>query len=149
MKISYAQPDKYAERVCIHKFAFTTVRTISLGAGRCGNFTSYFSLSDASTFSKYSRQAPHHALIRVAVRLSQQVSSALQPTTFSTVSTQCRLYGTSISGSSWCIFRQLLPLQRNRLITSMRVIPPLSMYVRSRIPITSSVCPHTGQTWNS
>jgi len=91
MSISDFQPDENAERVCIHKWAFTTARTISFGAGQSENTAPYFSRSDAKTLSKYKKQAAHHALIRWIVRLSQFNPSVLPAIIFSKVSTQCRL----------------------------------------------------------
>jgi hypothetical protein len=101
MNIVNFQPDKYAERVCTHKWAFATARTIALGAHLTQNAPPYFVRRDAMTLSKYNRQADHHAIMRWIVRPSQHTSATSPATIFSTVSAQCLLYGITMSGSSW------------------------------------------------
>lgn len=100
MRITSHHPDRHAERVETHKWAFTTARTISLGAGIAEKATTYFSRNDAITLSRYSWHAAHHALIRRIVLSSQHTSPASPVMIASMVSMQCRLYGTMISGSS-------------------------------------------------
>ena len=77
MSLSVFHPVIYADRVCFHKWAFTTARTISFDAGCSGNTALYFSRSNASMVVKYNRLAIHHALIRRIVLLSQGTPSLL------------------------------------------------------------------------
>jgi hypothetical protein len=144
MTISNFQPDKNAERVDGHKWAFTTARTISFGAQIGENTDPYFSRSDAKTLSKYSWQPAHHARIRRIVLSSQAIPSSRPPMIFSTVSAQCRLYGITMSGNSWCIFLQTL--QRKRRMIKMMVSLSLPATLRFRQPKPTSFPPHTGQT---
>jgi hypothetical protein len=53
MIIADIRPDKNAERVCTHKWALTTARTISFGVGLEENTTPYFSHSDVKMLLKY------------------------------------------------------------------------------------------------
>jgi hypothetical protein len=75
MSITASQPDRNAERVCIHKWAFTTALTISLGAGFTENTIPTFSRNDAITLSKYNRQNDHQHLIRQITESSHGTSS--------------------------------------------------------------------------
>jgi len=106
-----------------------------------------FSASETMTLSKYNRHALHHALILRIVLPSQHTPLTLPRMIFSMVFVQCRLYGTTISGSSWWITPH--PLQRSRRITSVRTTSPLSMTLRFRLPMTSSFPPHTEHTLSS
>ena len=147
MSIPRSYPDKNAERVCTHKWAFATARTISFGAGRLENTIPCFSASETITLSKYNRHAVHHALILRIVLPSQHTPLTLPRMIISMVFVQCRLYGTTISGSSWWTAPH--PLQRSRRITSVRTVPSLSMNLRFRLPMTSSFPPHTVHTLTS
>jgi hypothetical protein len=100
MSIPRFQPDKNADRVCTHKWAFATARTISLGAGRLENTSPCFSASESITRSKYNRQDVHHDLIFRIVLPSQHTPLNLPRMIFSMVFVQCRLYGMTMSGSS-------------------------------------------------
>jgi hypothetical protein len=143
MSITDRQPDKNADRVVGHKWVFTTARTISPGAGYTENTAPYFWRSDAITLSKYSLQAIHHCLTLRIVLFSQGTSSSSPLMIFSIVPVQCRLYGITISGSSWCM--QLHPSQRSRRMISLTVNPLVSIYLRCRTPYAFNSPPHSGQ----
>jgi hypothetical protein len=100
MSLSVFHPVIYADRVWFHKCAFTTARTISLGAGCSENTAPYFSRSDASMLVKYNWLAVHHALIRRIVLPSQGTPPVSPAMIFSHVSAQCLLYGMMTQGSS-------------------------------------------------
>jgi len=86
MNLPDFHPVKNAERVCIHKWAFTTARTISLGAGGAVKIDPYFSFSDAMILLKYNWHAAHQFLIRRIVLISQYTSAVSPAMTFSYVS---------------------------------------------------------------
>jgi len=88
----------------------------------------------------------HHALIRRIVPLSQGDHSAWPLTISSIVCAQCRLYGTTQSGSSWWI--RLHFEHFNRRIISFTMLPSLSISLRTRQPRADNNSPHMGQ-WHS
>ena len=100
MSISDFQPVKNAERVCTHKLAFTTARTIFLGALSIEISTPYFSRNDFKMLSKYSRSPAHHARIRRIVLNSKSRPFIFLLSTLSIVWVPCLLYGITKSGSS-------------------------------------------------
>lgn len=147
MSISASHPDKNADRVCTHMWAFATARTISLGAGVRENSTPSFSRSDAITLSKYTLQAFHHALILWIVLSSQPTPVLLPLMILSIVSALYLLYGITISGNSWCIF--LHCLHRNRRIINTRTAPFPFLSLRLRLPTTFIPPLHTGHMLGS
>jgi len=144
MMVHQHRPGEHAERVCIHKCAFATARMISFGAKGCPNAMLYLALKDSITLMKYGSSAAHHALIFRPALSSQVTSAALPEMIASMVSAQWRLYGTSMSGSSWWIFLQ--SWQRNRLIISVLLSPSASITIRGFDPIVNSRPPQIGQT---
>jgi hypothetical protein len=144
MNLSGFYPGVKTERVCIHKFAFTTARTISFSAGSGENTASYFSRNDVRMLSKYSLLAAHHALIRRIVLFSHETVLSAPVIIISIVSEQCLLYGMMMSGNSWCMARQ--PLQRKRRIINFMSFPSLTLHPRFRVPITITISSHTGHT---
>jgi len=142
MSISASHTDKNADRVCTHKCAFTTARTISLGAGLMENSTPSFSRSEAITLSKYSLHAFHHVLILRIVLSSQMIPTSLPSMICSIVSALYRLYGITMSGNSWCIF--LHCLQRKRRIIKTRTVSFPVLIFRLRLPATFIAPLHTG-----
>ena len=125
-------------------FELTAARTISLKAGEVSQLILYLPARDFSIFKIYGSITLHHVKIRRIVLSSQGAFSGSPFMIASIVSAQCRLYGTTQSGSSWCIW--LHPEHIKRLIMRFDLSPLLSINFLNRQPRTNSGSPQIGQT---
>ncbi len=159
MSLAFSQSGRYSERVCTHKFEFTTMRT-SLFSHQGRPPIMFFILWSKETEElsglhplsanmlsmhpkKYRALPLNQSLIFLIVLTSQHTDITSSSTIHSTVSVQCLLYGISISGSSWCILQQQLHF--NRRITNVHTVPIGWIYFRFLLPTTFNSAPQTGQ----
>jgi len=141
-------PDSQTERVQIRfanvqLFEFTAARMISRNAGGVWKLILYFSARDFKTFKKYGNTTRHQTVIRRMAFASKGAASGSAIIT-SIVSAQDRLYGTTQSGSSWCIRPQSRHISR-RIMSTRRLSSP-SKITRRRRPRIDSAPPHIGQS---
>lgn len=122
----------------------TAARTISLKAGEAWQRILYLPARDFRIFKRYGSITLHHVKIRRIVLSSQGVFSGSPFMIAFIVSAQCRLYGTTQSGSSWCMRSH--PEHTKRLIMRFDFSPSLSIKLRDRQPRTNSGSPQIGQT---